>query len=85
MIIRVQCNNVKEKHILFDLMELSGLGAVFTRAIMKGYLDESEDREVEFVQLSIDTPLQHKDCCKVLTFFLEYVQDMTGGTINERL
>ena len=85
MIIRVQCNNEKEKHILFDLMELSGLGAGFTRAMMKGYLDESEDREVEFVQLSIDTPTQHKNCCKVLTFFLEYVQDMTGGGNSERL
>ena len=51
MIIRVECNSVKEKDILFDLMHLGKLEALFTRATMKGYLDESENREVEFVEI----------------------------------
>ena len=51
MIIRVECNSLKEKDILFDLMHLGKLDGLFTRATMKGYLDESENREVEFVEI----------------------------------
>ena len=91
MIIRVECNSVKEKDILFDLMHLGKLEALFTRATMKGYLDESENREVEFVELRfpdgvIDSQSEYSKFCKVMKFFLAYIQGNTAkvsATIND--
>ena len=75
MIIRVECNSLKEKDILFDLMHLGKLDALFTRATMKGYLDESENREAEFVEIRfpdgvIDSQSEYSKFCKVMKFFL---------------
>ena len=84
-------NSVKEKDILFDLMHLGKLEALFTRATMKGYLDESENREVEFVELRfpdgvIDSQSEYSKFCKVMKFFLAYIQGNTekvSATIND--
>ena len=82
MIIRIECNNLEEKYILFDLMQVAGLDGVFARATMKGYLDEQENREVELIQLTVNEDTKYRECCKVLTFFLEYIQGMdTSKTV----
>jgi hypothetical protein len=82
MIIRIECNNVEEKYMLFDLMQVANLDGVFARATMKGYLDEKENREVELIQLTVNEDTKYRECCKVLTFFLEYIQGMdTSKTV----
>ena len=91
MIIRGECNSLKEKDIRFDLMQLGKLDGLFTRATMKGYLDESENREVEFVEIrfsndSVDSQLEYSKFCKVMKFFLAYIQGNTekvSATIND--
>ena len=80
MIIRVECNSVKEKDILFDLMHLGKLDALFTRATMKGYLEERENREVEFVEIrfpegAMDIQSEYAKFCKVMKFFLAYIHN----------
>jgi|TARA_R100000951_G_scaffold59467_1_gene50045 hypothetical protein len=79
MIIRVECNSLKEKDILFDLMQLAKVNAVFTRATMKGYLDESENREAEFVQVTLPAHSlpDYEKFCKAMKFFFAYIQGNT--------